>query len=84
MAHHASGRAEPVICGARRDYFGQQKAVGAFANYAHDQLRANRNVGKQMSGAIVLQVDRASPGAERGVKDGDVIVEVAQDPDLAR
>jgi serine protease Do len=43
-----------------------------------DQLRAKHNIGKQMNGAIVLQVDQASPAAERGVRVGDVIVEVAQ------
>jgi len=43
-----------------------------------DQLRAKHNFDKQVNGAIVLQVDQAA--AERGVRVGDVIVEVTQDP----
>jgi serine protease Do len=44
-----------------------------------DELRTKNNLGKDMKGVIVLEVDPASPAAERGVKVGDVIVEVAQD-----
>jgi serine protease Do len=45
----------------------------------NDELRAQHNVGKDVKGVIVVEVDPASPAAERGVKVGDVIVEVAQD-----
>ncbi len=43
-----------------------------------DDLRAKHNLGKDVKGVIVLQVDPASPAAQKGVKTGDVIVEVAQ------
>jgi serine protease Do len=44
-----------------------------------DELRAKHNIGKDVKGVIVLQVDPASPAAAKGVKAGDVIVEVAQE-----
>ncbi len=44
-----------------------------------DELRTKHSLGKDVKGVIVLEVDPASPAAERGVKVGDVIVEVAQD-----
>jgi len=37
------------------------------------------NLSKDMKGVVVLEVDPLSPAAEKGVKVGDVIVEVAQD-----
>ena len=45
----------------------------------NDELRAKHNIGKDVKGVIVLEVDPASPAAEKGVKVGDVIVEVAQE-----
>ena len=44
-----------------------------------DELREKNGLGKEVKGVIVLEVDPASPAAEKGVKVGDVIVEVAQD-----
>ena len=44
-----------------------------------DELRTKHNIGKDMKGVMVLEVDPVSPAAERGVKVGDVIVEVAQE-----
>jgi serine protease Do len=44
-----------------------------------DELREKNGLGKDVKGVIVLEVDPASPAAEKGVKAGDVIVEVAQD-----
>jgi serine protease Do len=44
-----------------------------------DELRAKHKLGKEVKGVIVLEVDPASPAAEKGVKVGDVIVEAAQD-----
>jgi len=44
-----------------------------------DELREKNGLGKEVKGVIVLEVDPASPAAEKGVKPGDVIVEVAQD-----
>ena len=45
----------------------------------NDELRTKHNIGKDVKGVIVLEVDPASPAAEKGVKVGDVIVEVAQE-----
>lgn len=53
--------------------------VGLVLAPLNDELRTKHNIGKDMKGVIVLEVDPASPAAERGVKVGDVIVEVAQD-----
>ena len=44
-----------------------------------DELRTKHDLGKTTKGVIVLEVDPASPAAERNVKVGDVIVEVAQE-----
>ncbi len=44
-----------------------------------DELRTKHGLGKTTKGVIVLEVDPASPAAERNVKVGDVIVEVAQE-----
>ncbi|HJZ32777.1 MAG TPA: Do family serine endopeptidase [Hyphomicrobiaceae bacterium] len=44
-----------------------------------DDLREKNGLGKDVKGVIVLEVDPASPAAEKGIKVGDVIVEVAQD-----
>src|SRR5262245_52079223 len=44
-----------------------------------DELREKNGLGKEVKGVTVLEVDPASPAAEKGVKAGDVIVEVAQD-----
>ena len=44
-----------------------------------DELRTKHNLGPTVKGVIVLEVDPASPAAERNVKAGDVIVEVAQE-----
>jgi serine protease Do len=53
--------------------------IGLVLAPLNDELRTKHNVGKDMKGVIVLEVDPASPAAERGVKVGDVIVEVAQE-----
>jgi serine protease Do len=53
--------------------------IGLVLSPLNDELRTKHNIGKDMKGVIVLEVDPASPAAERGVKVGDVIVEVAQD-----
>jgi len=44
-----------------------------------DELRTKHSIAKTVKGVVVLEVDPASPAAERGVKVGDVIVEVAQE-----
>ena len=44
-----------------------------------DELRTKHGLNRDLKGVIVLEVDPASPAAERNVKPGDVIVEVAQE-----
>jgi serine protease Do len=44
-----------------------------------DELRAKHNIGKDAKGVIVLEVDPGSAAAEKGVKAGDIVVEVAQE-----
>jgi serine protease Do len=44
-----------------------------------DELRTKHGLGRNVRGVIVLEVDPASPAAERQVKAGDVIVEVANE-----
>jgi serine protease Do len=45
-----------------------------------DELRRQYGLEGKVNGVVVLEVDPASPAAQKGVKPGDVIVEVAQDP----
>jgi len=51
--------------------------IGLVLSPLTDELRTKHSIGKDMKGVIVLEVDPASPAAEKGVKVGDVIVEVA-------
>jgi serine protease Do len=44
-----------------------------------DELRAKHNISSGVNGLIVLEIDTSSPIAEKGIKVGDVIVEVAQE-----
>ncbi len=44
-----------------------------------DELRTKHGLGANVKGVVVVEVDPASPAAERQVKAGDVIVEVAQE-----
>ena len=43
-----------------------------------DELRTKYGLAKAKSGLVVLEVDPASPAAEKGIKVGDVVVEAAQ------
>jgi serine protease Do len=45
-----------------------------------DDLRAKYSLDAGTKGVVVTEVDPASPAAEKGVKAGDVIVEIAQEP----
>ena len=45
----------------------------------NDELRTKHNLPATAKGVIVVEIDPASPAAEKGVKVGDVIVEVAQE-----
>ena len=57
----------------------QSALIGLVLSPLTEELRAKHKVGKDAKGVIVLEVDPASPAAERGIKVGDVIVEVAQE-----
>jgi serine protease Do len=58
---------------------GSSSLIGLVLAPLDDELRAKHNIGKDVKGVIVLQVDPASPAAAKGVKVGNVIVEVAQE-----
>jgi serine protease Do len=45
-----------------------------------DDLRAKYGLDAGTKGVVVTEVDPASPAAEKGIKAGDVIVEIAQEP----
>ena len=58
---------------------GRPSLIGLVLAPLNDELREKHGIGKDVKGVIVLEVDPASPSAEKGVKVGDVIVEVAQE-----
>jgi serine protease Do len=58
---------------------GGPSLVGLVLAPLTDELRTKHNIAKSVSGVIVLEVDPASPVAEKGIKAGDVIVEAAQE-----
>jgi serine protease Do len=58
---------------------GRPSLIGLVLSPLNDELREKHGIGKDIKGVIVLEVDPASPAAEKGVKVGDVIVEVAQE-----
>ena len=58
---------------------GRPSLIGLVLAPLNDELREKHGIGKDVKGVIVLEVDPASPAAEKGVKVGDVIVEVAQE-----
>jgi serine protease Do len=58
---------------------GRPSLIGLVLAPLNDELREKHSIGKDVKGVIVLEVDPASPAAEKGVKVGDVIVEVAQE-----
>ena len=58
---------------------GRPSLIGLVLAPLNDELREKHGIGKDVKGIIVLEVDQASPAAEKGVKVGDVIVEVAQE-----
>ena len=45
-----------------------------------DDLRTKYGLKAETKGVVVTEVDPASPAAEKGIKAGDVIVEIAQEP----
>jgi serine protease Do len=56
---------------------GRSSLIGLVLAPLNDELREKHGIGKDVKGVIVLDVDPASPMTEKGVKVGDVIVEVA-------
>jgi serine protease Do len=58
---------------------GRNSLIGLVLAPLTDELRTQHSVAETVKGVIVLEVDPASPAAEKGVKVGDVIVEVAQE-----
>ena len=56
---------------------GRPSLIGLVLAPLNEELREKHGIGKDVKGVIVLEVDPASPMAEKGVKVGDVIVEVA-------
>jgi serine protease Do len=56
-----------------------QSLIGLVLAPLTDELRSKHNLGANVKGVIVLEVDPASPAAERNVKVGDVVVEVSQE-----
>jgi serine protease Do len=52
--------------------------IGLVLTPITDDLRTKYGLSKTGSGLVVLEVDPASPAAEKGIKVGDVVVEAAQ------
>jgi len=53
--------------------------VGLKVTPLTDELRRKHGIDKKIKGLIVTEIDPDSPAAQKGVKVGDVIVEVAQE-----
>ena len=56
-----------------------QSLIGLVLAPITDDLRAKHGLGPNVKGVVVVEVDPASPAAQRQIKAGDVIVEVAQE-----
>jgi serine protease Do len=65
--------------GGKSGSTGRPSLIGLVLAPLNDELREKHSIGKGVKGVVVLEVDPASPAAEKGVKVGDVIVEVAQE-----
>ena len=57
---------------------GRVDSVGLKLSTLSDALRAKHSVAEDVSGVMVLAIDPDSPAAEKGLRPGDVIVEVDQ------
>jgi len=53
--------------------------VGLKVTPLTDELRRKHGIDKKIKGLLVTEIDPDSPAAQKGVKVGDVIVEVAQE-----
>ena len=58
---------------------GRVDALGIDLSLISDSLRAQYSLGEKVKGVIVTNVDGDGPAAEKGIREGDVIVEVAQE-----
>jgi serine protease Do len=58
---------------------GGRSLIGLVLAPLSDELRTKYGLNGNVRGVIVLEVDPASPAAERNVKAGDVIIEAAQE-----
>jgi serine protease Do len=58
----------------------ERTLIGVKLAALNDELRRKYGLDGKVNGVVVLEVDPASPAAQKGVKAGDVIVEVGQDP----
>ena len=58
---------------------GRSALIGLVLAPLTDDLRTKHKLGKDIKGVLVLEVDPDSPAKQKGVKPGDVIVEVAED-----
>ena len=58
---------------------GGQSLIGLVLAPLSDELRSKHGLASSVRGVIVLEVDPASPAAQKNVKAGDVIVEAAQE-----
>ncbi len=56
-----------------------QSLIGLVLAPLTDELRTKHGLGANTKGVVVVDVDPVSPAAERRIKAGDVIVEVAQE-----
>jgi serine protease Do len=65
--------------GGGGDVASGRQPIGLVLAPLTDELRAKHNIAGNVHGLIVLEIDAASPAAERGIKVGDVVVEVAQE-----
>jgi serine protease Do len=55
-------------------------ALGITVAAINDRIREEFNIDESASGVVVTAVDPRGPAAEQGLKSGDVIVEVSQEP----
>ena len=58
---------------------GPPALVGLVLAPLTDELRTKHGIAGSVQGLVVLEIDAASPAADKGIKVGDVIVEVAQE-----
>ena len=56
-----------------------KKALGIEMSAMSDELRKRYRIKSEISGVVVTDVDRSSPAADKGLKAGQVIVQVGQE-----